>query len=240
MSCFARAWAVGCGLTVASLAIGPLWAGPPSSPVSEPSNADSSAPDLPAQETMAPVAVPSAPPPPAPAPAAAKKAEELKKKVAGAYKDAFYLNDFSYLGDPGYKGSNLGEALKQIPIGDTGKLDIGGQYRLRYHHEHNMRGLGLTGRDDDFLLDRTRVYFDAKMTRRLRLFVELLDAGSSYENFAPRQIEVNPLDVQNLFADAVIVDSPDGKFTALGGRQEDHAPGVPHEDRRPWMFIVGE
>ncbi len=68
-----------------------------------------------------------------------KKAAELKKKVATAYKDPFFLNDFSYLNNPSYTGFNLGENLKQVPVGD-GKLDIGGQYRLRYHHEHNMRG----------------------------------------------------------------------------------------------------
>ncbi len=151
--------------------------------------------------------------------AAKKKAEELKKKVAGAYKDPFYLNDFSYLSNPNYKGSNLGEGLKQIPIGD-GKLDIGGQYRLRFHNEHNMRGAGLTGRDDNFLLDRTRLYFDYKMNDRVRLFAEGLDAGSSYENFAPRQIEVNQLDAQNLFADVVVLDTGSGKLTARGGRQE--------------------
>lgn len=149
-----------------------------------------------------------------------KKADELKKKVLGAYKDPFYLNDFSYVNDPNYRGTNLGEGLKQIPVGSQGKLDVGGQYRLRYHHEHNIRGLGLTGRDDDFLLDRTRVYFDYRMNQRVRLFSEFLDAGSSYENFAPRPIEVNQLDAQNLFADVVMVDSSAGKLTARGGRQE--------------------
>jgi Alginate export len=148
-----------------------------------------------------------------------KKAEELKKKVAGAYKDPFYLNDFSYLSNPNYQGYNLGEGLKQIPLG-SGKLDVGGQYRLRYHHEHNMRGAGLTGRDDDFLLDRTRIYLDYKVTNNIRLFAEGLDAGSSHENFAPRQIEVNQLDAQNLFADSVLLDSASGKLTARGGRQE--------------------
>ncbi len=149
-----------------------------------------------------------------------KKAEELKKKVATAYKDPFYMNDFSYLKDPNYKGCEIGEGLKSMPVGPCGKLDFGGQYRLRYHHEHNFRGLGLTGRDDDFLLDRTRFYFNYKMNDRVRLFSEFLDAGSSYENFAPRGIEVQHLDAQNLFADVTVVDSDAGKLIARGGRQE--------------------
>ncbi|MEQ1828821.1 MAG: alginate export family protein [Pirellula sp.] len=149
-----------------------------------------------------------------------KKKEELKKKVGGAYKDPFYLNDFSYLKNPAYTGYNLGEGLKQLPVGDCGNLDIGGQYRLRYHHEQNMRGLGLTGRDDDFVLDRTRIYADYKMNKSARVFVEFLDAGSTYENFAPRQIEVQRFDAQNLFGDLVLVDSDLGKLTGRVGRQE--------------------
>lgn len=149
-----------------------------------------------------------------------KKAEELKKKVAGAYKDPFYLNDFSYLKDPNYKGSEVGEGLKGMRVGEKGKLDFGGQYRLRYHGEHNMRGAGLTGRDDNFLLDRTRFYFNYKMNDRVRIFSEFLDAGSSYENFAPRGIEVQHLDAQNLFADALLFDSDAGKLSGRFGRQE--------------------
>ena len=149
-----------------------------------------------------------------------KKKEDLKKKVATAYKDPFYQNDFSYLSNPDYKGYNLGEGIKQLPVGDVGKLDVGGQYRQRYHNEHNMRGVGLTGRDDSFLLDRTRIYADYKINKRARVFAEFLDAGSSYENFAPRQIEVQHLDAQNLFGDLVLIDSDLGKLTGRAGRQE--------------------
>jgi hypothetical protein len=149
-----------------------------------------------------------------------KKAEDLKKKVAGAYKDPFYLNDFSYLKDPNYKGYQPGEGLKGMSVAPFGKLDFGGQYRLRYHHEQNMRGLGLSGRDDDFLLDRTRFYTDWRLNKRVRIFAEGLDAGSSYENFAPRPIEVQHLDAQNLFADVALYDEKDGKLVVRGGRQE--------------------
>lgn len=148
-----------------------------------------------------------------------KSAEELKKKVATAYKDPFYQNDFSFLKDPNYNGFHLGEDLKQVAIG-PGMLDFGGQYRLRYHNERNMRGAGLTGRDDEFLLDRTRFYFDYKANKRLRLVSEFLDAGSSWEQFTPRAIEVNHLDAQNLFVDGVLIDDCSGKLTGRVGRQE--------------------
>jgi len=149
-----------------------------------------------------------------------KKAAELKTKVAAAYKDPFYLNDFSYLKNPDYKGYNYGEKLKGMAIGDEGKLDLGGQYRARYHGEQNMRGLGLTGRDDNFLLERTRLYADYRITKRARIYAEVLDANSSFENFAFRQIEENRWDMQNLFGDAVLLDSDAGKMIARLGRQE--------------------
>lgn len=155
----------------------------------------------------------------APASAKPKKPDDLKKKVAGAYKDLFYQNDFSYLSNPAYNDWNLGEGLKQMPVGD-GKLDIGGQFRQRYHHEQNIRGLGLTGRDDDFLLDRTRLYFNYKANSWLRVYSEFLDAGSSWENFAPRAIEVQHLDIQNLFADIKMLEGCDGNLTGRFGRQE--------------------
>ncbi len=173
-----------------------------------------------------PITAPASTPPKDPQAAAKqaeaqkKQADELKKKVAGAYKDPFYLNDFTYLNDPKYRGNEIGENLKGISLGGLGSLDFGGQYRLRYHHEQNMRGAGLTGRDDDFLLDRTRFYFDHKLNHQIRLFAEFLDAGSTYKDFAPRGIEVNQLDAQNLFADALVTESAAGKLSARLGRQE--------------------
>ena len=145
--------------------------------------------------------------------------KELAAKVSGAYKDPFYLNDFTYLNNPLYQDWHLGESLKQLSIGDT-KLDLGGSYRLRYHHEENFRGLGLTGRDDDFLLDQTRVFANWKINKAVRVYAEFLDAGSSYEDFPSRGIEVSQFDMQNLFADVTVKDDKDGKLTLRGGRQE--------------------
>lgn len=158
------------------------------------------------------------PTPSRPAPAK-PKGPTLAERVAGAYKDPFYLNDFSYLNDPKYDDWHLGENFKRIPVGE-GFLDLGGSYRLRYHNEHNFRGLGLTGRDDEFLLDQTRLFSNWKVNDTLRIYSEFIDSGSSWEDFAPRPIEVNQFDLQNLFADVVLIDGDVGKVTARGGRQE--------------------
>ena len=89
-------------------------------------------------------------------------AEKLKKQIGSAHKNTFFDNDFSYLNDPNYCGWNLGDAFKSFTGPRCAKLSIGGQYRARSHHERNMRGLGLTGVDDDFLLGRTRIYGDLR------------------------------------------------------------------------------
>lgn len=79
-----------------------------------------------------------------------KKKAELAEKAKGAYKGVFYANDYSYLDDPCYEGHDLGDSLKRLA---GGRLDLGGEARVRYHHENNFRGFGLTGVDDEFWLD---------------------------------------------------------------------------------------
>ena len=150
----------------------------------------------------------------------AKKAADLKKAVAGAYAPLFYNNNFAYLNNPAYKDWHFGECLKQVPIGDCWIVDLGGQYRARYHGERNHRGLGLTGRDDDFLLHRTRLFANAKYGDCLRFYGEYIDAASDFENFPPRAIEVNRSDLLNLFADARAIDGDSGDLWLRVGRQE--------------------
>ncbi|RIK75929.1 MAG: hypothetical protein DCC68_20380 [Planctomycetota bacterium] len=149
-----------------------------------------------------------------------KKQAALKKAIAGAYAPMFYDNKFEYLCDPCYNGWHLGEDFKRLCAGQCWAVDIGGQYRLRYHNEHNHRGLGLTGRDDEFLLHRTRLYANAEYGNFFRAYVEGIDAESNYEDFAPRSIEVNRSDVLNAFIDVKMLDGASGEWWARAGRQE--------------------
>lgn len=150
-----------------------------------------------------------------------EKQAKLAKQVAGAYKPVFFDNDFSYICDADYFGYHLGDNLKKRALPGGGSYDIGGQFRLRGQFEQNMRGLGLTGVDDQFLLNRTRVFGDFRFSPDIRVYAEMLDANSSFEDFGPRPIEVNRTEVQNLFVDARLIDnSTYGKVTARVGRQE--------------------
>ena len=153
-------------------------------------------------------------------PCTCEKQTALAKAAAKAHKGLFYDNNFDYLCDPCYDGCLLGDRLKRNCFGGNGVLDVGGQYRARYHHEHNFRGLGLTGLDDDFLLHRTRLYGNLEIGYRLRAYVEMIDAVSNYETLGPRPIEEDRADLLNGFVDALLLEMNGGDLWARIGRQE--------------------
>jgi hypothetical protein len=150
----------------------------------------------------------------------AKKKKELAKARAGAYKPMFYDNDFRYLEDPAYGDYDPIDGIKRLHPLDCWTLDFGGQYRARYHHENNFRGLGLTGRDDDFLLHRTRLFANAEAYGLFRAYVEYLDAVSFYEDLSPRVIEEDRSDFLNIFGDVLVWENGCGKLWGRAGRQE--------------------
>lgn len=136
---------------------------------------------------------------------------------ATSHKGVFYANDFKYLNDPNYCGCCLGDALKQLDVGCRGKLDVGGQYRARYHHEVGMKGTErFLNTHDDFLLNRLRLYGNYVHSERVRVFVEGIFADSSGQNYPPRSIDLNYWDVLNGFVDVKLTDSG----TLRIGRQE--------------------
>lgn len=150
-----------------------------------------------------------------------KKMEALSKAVKGAYKGVFYDNNFDYLCDPCYCEWWPGDMLKHNCLLDgLIRWDVGGQFRMRQHAERNMRGLGLTGRDDDFLLYRTRAYANVEISDWFRAYAELNDAESNYENFAPRPIEEDRMEALNLFGDVKLFEGDRGALWARVGRQE--------------------
>jgi len=155
-----------------------------------------------------------------PAEEARKKCEALKKNIANAHKPLYFDNDFSYLTDPNYCGFLIGDNLKRRCFAGRIRYDLGGEYRIRFHDERNMRGLGLTGVDDTFLLHRTRLYGNFEFSPNLRAYAEMIDAESNFENVGPRPIEVNRADLLNLFVDAQLMARGDDTFAVRVGRQE--------------------
>ncbi|WP_233903334.1 alginate export family protein [Stieleria maiorica] len=134
--------------------------------------------------------------------------------MKSAYAGVFYANNFSYLNDPCYDGpSFIGDNLKGL-LG--GKLDIGGEARMRYHNENNHRGLGLTGVDDSFFLTRYRMFANLRVNQYFRVYGEYLYADSGGETFNNRPIEENRGEIQNLFLDTKLTESLNLRL----GRQE--------------------
>lgn len=143
---------------------------------------------------------------------------------ATSHKGLFYANDFSYLNQPDYEGSCLGDAFKQLDVagGDWGTLDLGGQFRERYHHEVGMgQSQGLNRFEDtvtNFWLTRLRTYGNWRVNDSFRVYAEGIFADVSDDNglYVPRPIDRNYGDFLNLFVDLGLTDS----LTLRVGRQE--------------------
>lgn len=142
-----------------------------------------------------------------------------KNPAATAYKGVFYDNDFSYLDNPDNKQFYLGDAFKQMHVGDCWLVDVGGEYRMRGQNEDNLRNINFADFDDDFLLQRTRLFVNARYGDCFRFYGEAIDAVSDGEDHPPRTIEENRFDALNLFADALLYEG-DGKWWGRVGRQE--------------------
>jgi hypothetical protein len=145
---------------------------------------------------------------------------------ATSHKILFYANDFSYLCKPDYDGCCLGDGLKLMPVGHNcrwGTLDVGGQFRLRYHHELGMGQSAVLGpqrfldTEHDFLLERLRLYTNWKANDWLRVYIEGIYADVTREDdYVPRNIDRNHGDLLNAFVDVGVTDDVTVRF----GRQE--------------------
>lgn len=150
-----------------------------------------------------------------------------KNPCAGAYKRLFFDNDFSYLDDPDYAGRCFGDCWKHMPAGPDGRWgrhDVGGQVRLRYHHEIGMdqdkQDPSITRfepTEHDFMLSRLRLYENWVVDYHTRIYVEGICADTTDDNgtYLPRLIDRN-YDFLNGFIDY----SPDHITTFRFGRQE--------------------
>jgi len=154
------------------------------------------------------------------APQATPAKPPAKNPAATAYKGVFYDNDFRYLNAPGDYPCYLGDYFKQWPVGDCWTVDFGGEYRLRHHNESRLRFSDLSGRSDNFLLERTRLYTSVNYGGFVRFYGEAIDATSNWQDYSPRAIEVNRFDALNLFVESRVTYLGDGELWVRGGRQE--------------------
>jgi hypothetical protein len=131
---------------------------------------------------------------------------------------AFFEADWRYLDDPNNEDHDYLDFLKRIHIGDNWMFSTGGEFRFRYNNEHDAR---LTGRDQDYYQERTRVYGDLWYQDRFRVFIEGLDARSQGLQLVPLAIDVDHFpELLNAFVDVKLWQFADGPAYFRVGRQE--------------------
>ncbi len=136
------------------------------------------------------------------------------------YRTLFFENDFRYLNHPEVSPAYLSDYMKQMSWGDNWVVDVAGEYRMRIQNEANMRYQDFSHRDDNFMLERTRLYVHARYGETVGIYAEMLDAVSHWENYLPQDVDENRFDMQNLFADALLTSVGDGETWLRVGRQE--------------------
>lgn len=150
----------------------------------------------------------------------------LAPAVAGSHKGVYFANDFGYLRSACLARAGGRDAfvratdqLKRISLGSGVLVDLGGEFRLRSHDENQFALTRLSGGDNSFTLSRLRLFANVEIGSHVRLYAEGLDARSIGEEWAPRPIEVDEVDLLNGFAE-VRVGNPAQKGFARVGRQE--------------------
>jgi hypothetical protein len=129
----------------------------------------------------------------------------------------FYDADFRYLDDPKNQQHDWLDCIKRIHCGDNWLLSLGGEERVRYMYEISSR---LTGKFNDYTLERTRLYADLWYKDWFRVYVEFLDAQDFGHDLAPLAIDVDRSDLLNAFFDVKVGELCDSPIYARVGRQE--------------------
>jgi hypothetical protein len=130
----------------------------------------------------------------------------------------FFDADFRYLDDPNNTQHDLFDPIKRMHLGDDWLLSLGGEERLRYMDE--IDDARLTNVRNPHLLERTRLYGDLWYLDQFRVYVEGIDAQTTPQRLPPLPIDVDHMDIWNLFVDWKAYQF-DGKPLYLrAGRQE--------------------
>ncbi len=129
----------------------------------------------------------------------------------------FYDNNFRYLDDPKNTQFDWLDPLKRIHLGDNWLFSVGGEERIRYNNELDSR---LSGKNNLFESERTRVYGDLWYRDIFRAYVEFEDVQAFNESLPPSPTDLNKSDLLNFFIDLKLFDLDDHAAYLRGGRQE--------------------
>ena len=125
--------------------------------------------------------------------------------------------DYRYLDKPDNTQHDFFDHVKRMhPTPDT-MITIGGQDSIRYMNEVDSR-LGRT--DNTYTLMRNRIWADMWYTPNYRLYAEMINAVSVWQDLPPSPIDVNRAGVLNLFGEARVCDIAGSSAWLRVGRQE--------------------
>jgi Alginate export len=130
-----------------------------------------------------------------------------------------YDENYEYLKD---SVQNFYNKLKFYPLSKNKKMyaSFGGEARLEFVSMYNETwGKTNTGHDD-FYLQRYDFYGDIHIGNRFRVFAQLRSALENGRENGPRPIDEDKLNVQNLFADAIVWTKAPNSLTLRIGKQE--------------------
>jgi hypothetical protein len=128
---------------------------------------------------------------------------------------SFFDADFRYL--DAADTSDCWKHLHRMHLGDDWLFATGGHFWWRYMNESNSR---LSGRDNDYHLERTRVFGDLWYQDKFRMYVEFIHAGSHGAELPDALIDVNQADLLNAFFDVKVANIGDYPAYLRVGRQE--------------------
>jgi hypothetical protein len=150
-----------------------------------------------------------------------KGAQSAATGAPPAYTPVRWNEDYSYL-KSGPKTDPF-DALKYIPLGpDDWYVSLGGQYRFRYEYFNNLNFSPATAVQDEdgYYLNRILLHADFHFGKNFRLFAQGKSSMVDDRDGGPRPVDADEVDIQQLFADAILPLSGKDSVTFRFGRQD--------------------
>jgi len=129
----------------------------------------------------------------------------------------FYDADWRYVEQINPADRTLVESLKRIHLNDCWLFSTGGEYWIRYMHEHNSR---LSEQRNTYTLNHVRMFTDLWYRDWLRIYGEYVWADSKGEDLPPVPPDVDRGDILDLFVDLKLFELAGKPVFVRGGRQE--------------------
>lgn len=136
----------------------------------------------------------------------------------GAQPLPFFETDFRIVDPPGADRSFPGlDLIKRIQHGENWLFAAGGEYRWRYNNEGNSR---LTNIDNNYYLNRIRVFGDLWHQDLFRVYLEFISADIAHNDLPPVLPDRDPADFLNAFLELKLGEIDESPVAVRAGRQE--------------------